>query len=142
MAHLAIFLLHSISSSLQVELKFRNHLEDPVNGSDLCNRVFGKRGVTRHKEFRAFFVGINLIVPTPPTSTHPNLEIDPLLNHTRRISQGTIYIVRDISINEQDIGIQCHHKDKQRVTCKKAGDGFLVDSLCTDGYIFAWYFRN
>ena len=28
------------------------------------------------------------------------------------------------------------------MTFKKAGDGFLVDALCADGYTYAWYFRN
>ena len=142
MKHLSVYLLHGISPSPQVELKFKNQLEDPVNGSDLCNRVFGKRGVTRHKEFKAFFAGVNPIVPTPPTYSHPNWKIDPLLKHMRSVSQSAIHIGRDISVDEQDIGFQGRHKDKQRVTFKKVGDGFLVDALCADGYTFAWYFRN
>ena len=53
MAHLGVYLLHSISPSPQIEMKFKCHAEDPVNGSDICNRIFGKQGVTRHKEFKA-----------------------------------------------------------------------------------------
>ena len=65
MAHLAVYFLSAISPSPQVEMKFKNQTEDPVNGSDICHRVFGKLGVTRHKEFKAFFAGVNPIVPTP-----------------------------------------------------------------------------
>ena len=54
MAHLGVYLLHSISPSPQIEMKFEYHAEDPVNGSDICNRIFGKQCVTRHKEFKAF----------------------------------------------------------------------------------------
>ena len=60
----------------------------------------------------------------------------------RRVSQDAIHIGRYISINEQDIVFQDRHKDKQRVTFKKAGDGFLVDALCAEVYAYAWYFRN
>ena len=49
MAHLAVYFLHAISTSLQVDMKFKNQTEDPVNGLDLCHCVFEKRGVTRHK---------------------------------------------------------------------------------------------
>ena len=112
MAHLAVYFLHDISPSLQVEMKFKNQTEDPVNGSDLCHRVFGKRGVTRHKEFKALFAGVNPILPTPSTSTEPNWKIDPLLKHMRRVSQDAIHIGRYISIDEQDIGFQGRHKDK------------------------------
>ena len=87
-------------------MKFNNQTEDPVNGSDLCHWVFGKRGVTRHKEFKAFFTGVNLIVPTPSTSTHPNWKIDPLLKHIRRVSQYAIHIGRYIHIGEQEMGFQ------------------------------------
>ena len=123
-------------------MKFKNQTEDPVNGSDLCHRVFGKRGVTRHKEFKAFFAGVNSIVPTTSTSTHPNCKINPLLKHMRRVSHDAIHIGRYISIDEQDIGFQGQHKDKQRETFKKAGDGFLVDALCAYGYSCVWYFSN
>ena len=51
-------------------------------------------------------------------------------------------IGRNVSIDEQDIGFQGRHKDKQRITFKKVGDGFLVDALCADGYTYSFYFRN
>ena len=40
MLNLALYLLHSISSSPQVEMKFKSEQEDPVNGSSLCNEIF------------------------------------------------------------------------------------------------------
>ena len=53
MAHL-FYLLHSISPSPQIEMKFKCHDKNPVNVSDICNRIFGIKGVTRHKEFKDF----------------------------------------------------------------------------------------
>ena len=142
MQHLSLYLLHGISPSPQIEMKFTDHTIDPVNGSSLCNRIFGKRGVTRHKEFKAFLGAVNPIVPTPPTTTHPNWKIDPVLKSMMRVSQEAVCIGQDVSVDEQDIGFQGRHKDKQRVNFKKVGDGFLVDCLCAEGYTYAWYFRN
>ena len=47
MAHLAIYLLHSISPSPQIEMKFKTQKEDPVNGSDLYTEVFGSNASIR-----------------------------------------------------------------------------------------------
>ena len=142
MSHLSLYLLHSISPSPQIDFKFKSEIEDPVNGSTLCNEVFGKGGVTRHKEFKAFFSATDPIYPTPPTDTHPNWKIDPLLKHMLRVSKECIFIGKGIAIDEQDIGFQGKHKDKQQVTFKKVGDGFLLDALCSDGYTYSFYFRN
>ena len=49
---------------------------------------------------------------------------------------------RDISGDEQDASFQGRHELKQRVTFKKAGDGFLIDSICEDGYTISFYPRN
>ena len=69
MAHLGVYLLRSISPSPQIEMKFKCHAENPVNGSDTAIVYFGKQGVTRHKEFKAFFACLNPIISTPPTNT-------------------------------------------------------------------------
>lgn len=142
MSHLSLYLLHAISPSPQINFKFKSEIEDPVNGSTLCHEVFGNGGVTRHKEFKAFFSATDPIVPTPPTSSHPNWKIDPCLKHFVRVSKNCMFIGTSIAIDEQDIGFQGKHKDKQRVTFKKVGDGFLLDALCSDGYTYTFYFRN
>ena len=135
MSHLALYLLHSISTSLQVEMKFKSEQEDPVNVSSLCNEVFGKTGVTRHKELKAFLSATNPIVSTPSTTTHTNWNIDLCLKHMIRISKECMLIGRDIYCYKQDIGFQGQHKDKQQVTFNKVGYGFLLDAICADGYI-------
>ena len=55
-----------------------------------------------------------------------------------RVSKECMFIGRDISCDEQDIPFQGQHKDKQRVTSKKVGDGFLLDVLCVDGYTYSF----
>ena len=59
-----------------------------------------------------------------------------------RVAKYGIHIGQSISVDEMDISFQGQHKDKQRVTYKKGGDGFLVDALWAEGYTYSWYFRN
>ena len=49
MSHLSLYLLHAISPSPRLAMKFKSEAEDPVNGLTLCNALFCKSGVTRHK---------------------------------------------------------------------------------------------
>ena len=79
-------------------------------------------------------------IPSP--STHTDWKIDPCLKHMMRVSKEGICLGENISINEQDIGFQGMHKDKQRIKYKRVGDGFLEDALSADGYTYTWYFRN
>ena len=92
--------------------------------------------MTRHKEFKDFFSETNPIVPTPSTTKHPNSNIDPCLKHIIQVSKECMFSGRDISCDEQDIGFQGQHKNKQRVTFKKVGDGFLPDAIFSDGYTY------
>ena len=142
MAHLTIQLLHSISPSPQIEMKFKTQKEDPVNGSDLCTEVFGSNASIRHKQFKCFFSATDLLKPIPPTDTHRNWKIDPVLKHTMRVSKQCVVLGSNISIDEQDIGFQGQHRDKQHISYKRVRDGFLVDALCSEGYTYSWYFRN
>jgi hypothetical protein len=141
-SHLGLYLLHGLSPSPRVEMKFRSQEEDPVNGNDMCHHVFGKAGVTRAKEFKAFFAAVNPLIPPPPTSRSPNHKVDPLLHHLMSISKKAVVLGKDISVDEMDISFQGLHGDKQRINFKRAGDGFLVDALCADGYCYSFYFRN
>jgi hypothetical protein len=45
-------------------------------------------------------------------------------------------------VDEQTISMKGHHADKIRITFKRAGDGFMCDALCDDGFTYSIYFRN
>ena len=142
MQHLSLYLMHAISPSPQIELKFKTQEEDPVNDSNSCQRSFGTRGVTRHKEFKAYFTVCNPIFSTRSTSSHPNWKIDPYLKNMMKVSKDYVSIGQAISIDQQDISFQGRYEDEQRIPYKKAGDVFLVDALCSEGYTLSWYFKN
>ena len=72
----------------------------------------------------------------------PNHKVDHFFFHLIQVSTKAFEPVCNISSDKQDASFQGHHEDKQRVTFKRAGDGFLIDSLCEYGYTINFYPRN
>ena len=145
MKHIGLYLLQGLSPSPQVEMKFHSQSEDPVNGNDFVHRSFGgKPGLSkrRHRHFKCFFTSVDPIPQTPSRDTHPNWKVHPFLKHTLQVSKEAVFMGRNLSCDEQTIGFQGNHKDKQRITYKKEGDGFLADCICSDGYTFSFHFRH
>ena len=100
MAHLAIYLLRSISPSPQIEMKFKTQKEDPVNGSNLCTEVFGSNASIRYKQFKCSFSATDPLKPIPPTDTYPNWKIDPVLKHVMQVSKQCVVLGINIRIDE------------------------------------------
>ena len=48
---------------------------------------------------------------------------------------------RELSMDEEDLGYQGQHPDKERITYKSAGDGFLVYSVCDAASAYTYDFR-
>ena len=145
MKHIGIYLLQALSPLPQVEMKFHSQVEDPVNGSDLVHRSFGGiawKSEKRHRHFKAFFCSVNPMLNVPSRDTHPNWKIHPFLKHILNVSKEAVFLGRNLSCDEQTVGFQGNHKDKQRITYKKEGDGFLADCICSDGYTYSFHFRH
>jgi hypothetical protein len=49
---------------------------------------------------------------------------------------------KEISRDEQIIGFKGNHQDKQHISYKREGDGFLTDAISEDGYTYSFYFRS
>ena len=145
MQHTALYLVQGLSPSPQVAMKFESQVDDPINGNDLVHRVFGGKSsmaVRRHKHFKAFFACVDPLIPTPSRDTHPNWKIHPLLKHMNNVSMKAVHLGRDLSCDEQTVGFQGSHRDKQRITYKKEGDGFMADCICSNGYTYNFHFRH
>ena len=143
--HFGLYLFQGLSPSPQIEMKFKSTTEDPVNGNDFIHRAFGSqsgKAERRHKHFKAFMACVNPTFPTPGRGTHVNWKVHPLLKHMMAVNKKAVHLGRDLSCDEQTIGFQGNHKDKQRITYKAEGDGFLADCICSDGYTFSFYFRH
>ncbi len=145
MKHIALYLFHGLSPSPQVEMKFKSQKDDPVNGNDFIHMAFGSspwKAIRRHKHFKSFFAAVDPRYPVPNRDRHPNWKVHPFLKHMMKVCQSAMHMGRNLSVDEQTIGFQGHHRDKQRITYKKEGDGFLADTICGDGYTYAFYFRH
>jgi hypothetical protein len=141
--HVGLYFLNGLSPSPQLEMKFSTQYGDPVNGNDLCNRVFGgSKGLRRHKMFKALFCLTDPKNEVPKRSDDPNYNIGRLMRHMQLVSQEAWDPGPDLAIDEQTIGFQGRHADKRRITYKAEDDGFRCDALCNEGYTFSFYFRN
>jgi hypothetical protein len=49
---------------------------------------------------------------------------------------------REISGDEQNNGLKGNHQDKQCISYKREGDGFMADTINENGYNSSFYFRN
>jgi hypothetical protein len=141
--YLALYIFQGLSPSPQIKMKFVPQKEDPINGSDICYKIFGRNGDRRHKMFKAFFFCQDPLKAVPSKKkTHPNFKIDPFLAHIQTISMEAWDLVRNISCDERTIGFKGQHQDKKRINYKKEGDIFLADALCESGFTYSFYFWN
>ena len=145
MRHIGLYLYHGLSPSPQIEMKFHSSLVDPVNGRDFIHKAFGSlatKSIRRHKHFKCFFSSVDPTIQTPSRDSHPNWKVHPLLKHMLKVSQAAVFMGKNLSCDEQTVGFQGNHRDKQRITYKKEGDGFLADCICSNGYTYAFHFRH
>ena len=52
--HLGFYILHGLSPSPEVGMKFKTQSEDDINGNDFVNWCIGPLAVKRHNNFRRF----------------------------------------------------------------------------------------
>lgn len=138
--HIGVRLLHGISPTPRLEMKFKSQAEDPVNGNDLIYRLFGPNATRRHKHFRRFLTVQNPIKKVPPRSEDPNWKVREFLDFVQSTSMSAWICGMEISVDEQTLKFQGRHVDKLRISYKREGDGFQCDALCNDGYTFAFFF--
>ena len=96
MKHLGLYVLQGVSPCPKVEMKFSSQAEDPVNGSDLCCKIFGgtSKGKRRHAQFKKYFAVCDPIVPTPDVKLSPNWKIEKLVKQILHISKQAMLIGR------------------------------------------------
>ena len=139
---LGLIVLNGLSTSPRVEYKFKSQNDDPVNGSDLVCASFGENAMKRYKLFKLLFAIQDPMIPVPSQKHAPNHKVDHFFSHLLNVSSDAFSLGRNLSSDEQDASFQGRHEDKARVTFKRAGDGFLIDAICEDGYTYSFYPRN
>jgi hypothetical protein len=90
-------------------MKVKAKHQDPVNGSDLCHKLFGKNAKKQHKHFKAFFACQHPMLLIPHKKKHPNHKINNFLSHIYRVSMTAWDLGSHASCDEQTIGFQGHH---------------------------------
>lgn len=140
--HIGLYFLNGLSPCPSVSMKFNDQSIDPVQGNDLVNRCFGKDSKRRHKIFKAFLCVQDPWSKVPSKKENPFHKVSSFLKWMQQVIVFAWICGRDLAGDEQTVAMQGQHGDKLRITFKKAGDGFMCDAICDDGYTFSFYFRN
>ena len=85
--HIGVYMVHGLSPSPHVSMKFNSQQEDDINGNDFIKRSLGPAAVRRHKHFRRFFATQCPVKASPSRSSKPNWKIDPFLDWINAISK-------------------------------------------------------
>jgi hypothetical protein len=101
-----------------------------------------KKDERRHKPFKTFFAVQDPLKIAPSKATHPNWKADPFLGWIQTVSIAAWDLGKEISGDKQTIGFKGNHQDKQHISYKREGDGFLTDAISEDRYTYLFYFRN
>ena len=103
---IGLYIFQGLNPSPKINSKFHSQLDDPIQGNDLCYRVFGSNASKRHKQFKAFFTVQDPIKTPPARKDRPTYKVDPLLKHVQLVSMRAWRLGCDISGDEQTIGFQ------------------------------------
>ena len=98
----------------------------------MVHASFGAKAAKIFKMFKLLFAVQDPMVNVHSRKRSTNHKVDHLFSHLIQVSTEAFEQGRNLSSDEQDASSQGYHGDKQQVTLKCAGDGFLIDSLCED----------
>jgi hypothetical protein len=138
---LGLWVLNGISPSPSLDKKFDRN--DMANFNPFVNaNIASGSPRTRLKIFRAYFGMQDPDKPVPERKSSPLFKVLPIIKQIRKIGPVAWDCGKNIAVDEQTISMKGHHADKIRITFKRAGDGFMCDALCDDGFTYSIYFRN
>jgi hypothetical protein len=139
---LGLYIFNGLAPSPRVKFKFKTQQQDLVQGNDFIAGIFGSNSVRRLKHFQTFFSVQNPLILPPSRKTNTNFKVDPFLTWIWAVGVTAWSLGRTFSIDEQTIGFQGKHQDKQGITYKKEGDRFQCNALCQDGFTYSFYFQK
>ena len=137
-----LYCMNGLNISPRLDYKFQPQESDWINGNDVVSNAFGAGAVQRHKQFKYLFAVQDPMVAIPDKKKSPNHKVNHMFAHMLKAFSASYDVGRNISGDEQDCPFQGKHEDKQRVNYKKAGDGFMIDLICEDGFTINFYPRN
>ena len=83
--HLGVYILHGLSPSPEVDMKFQTQSEYDINGNNFLNQCLGTSAVRKYKHFWRFFATQHPMW-MPSTVDSPNWKIDSFLKWIIKLS--------------------------------------------------------
>ena len=101
--HIGVRILHGLSPSPRIEMKFSPQAKDTINGNNFVARSLGPNAIRRHKHFRRFFDCKNSVAFPNPKIAYPLWKIDKFLCHVLAVSMLAWTCGEMISVDKQTI---------------------------------------
>jgi len=138
--HIGLHVMNGLGPSPGPQRKF--HTDDNANCNGFIATNLGSNAAIRLRQFEAHVGLQDPRKATPDRKASPLFEVLPIAKRMRRLGPLSWSCGQHSSVDEQDIGFQGHHVDKQRISHKAEADGFLTDALCDNGFTCSAFFRN
>ncbi|MGL5935534.1 MAG: hypothetical protein ACRCZI_07915, partial [Cetobacterium sp.] len=139
---LGLYIWNGISPSPRIDMKLKSPFEDPVHGNQYLYNHIGPHGAQRFRHFRAFFACQDPRAAPPCRKANPLFKVSLVVKWINYLGPIAVDLGKSISIDEQTVGFQGRHADKQRISYKAEGDGFQCDVIAQEGFTYQVYFRN
>jgi len=135
---LAILIKHAVCPMPQLRLRFKDPNTSFFFGDSRDRRVIGERLSSMMRSLITFYD------PGAPTDTEadPLAKVRPLLDQLRTSCHKYWIPGAVLAGDEQTVYLRCRWKKKQRIKCKKHGDGVQVCELTAANTNHVWYGSN
>ena len=121
-----------------MKAKYQN--QEQVQGNNLVASSVGTNFDRRHKQFKRYFSIQHPYLPVPTQKTHPNLKVDPFLNHLNIVFMQAVHLPECISCDEQPISFHGTSSLKQRIKLKKQVMDFKLIHYAAMGTLTVFIF--
>ncbi|KAK3269570.1 hypothetical protein CYMTET_21993 [Cymbomonas tetramitiformis] len=135
---LGLYLRHGLSPIPDMRLAWTNPMHSFVYGDERVLSLF-PRGLDRFKELKGL---LHVSNPLAPRKDTPFVKVWDLVDHVATNSRKNFVPPRFGSLDEIVIGFQGRCAEKDKIKYKDEGDGFIGDSICFGGYMYAFHFRH
>ena len=143
--HVGLDAFDGVLPSPRKEINFERRSIDTVNGNDLANETFGgvpSKAERRRGMFKSFFGCQYPRLLLPSKKSHPNFKIDPFFKHILVSFKSMWDLGEKISFDEATRGFKRKNSPKSVIKFKKEGDGYLLNCISDDGFIYTFPLRK
>ena len=135
-------MLQGMSPSTRINFKIIPQSHDTIYENDFLHTAIGNQGNFQNCQSEALFSVQYYLLIVIALKQFPNFKVDLFFKCIKYTIIQVWHCGKHLAGYGQTISFKGQHVDKIRITFKKSGDEFHVDSLCDERYTITLYFLN